>query len=138
MEEAVSAPNFISNIEEEKEVDVAKVEIEDEFVHSEEITSATTPDIFRNFQGLDSGSRLMSPKIQTLVGAFGLNEKLQCIRELYNGSSEEFNQAIEILDNQTSFQAAKNVLSHDAVANAWDLDSNLVNEFLQKVERRFL
>lgn len=138
IEEAVSSPNFISNIEEEKEVEPAKAEIEEEFVHSEEISSAPTQDVFRNFKGLDSGSRLMSPKIQTLVGAFGLNEKLQCIRELYNGSSEEFNQAIEILDNQTSFQGAKNVLSHDAIANSWDLDSNLVNEFLQKVERRFL
>lgn len=95
-------------------------------------------DIFKSFQGLDSGSRLMSPKIQSLVGAFGLNEKLQCIRELFNGSSDAFNQAIEKVDNQTNFENAKLVLSEYAMANSWDLDSNLVNEFLQKVERRFL
>jgi DNA-binding Lrp family transcriptional regulator len=141
IEEAVSAPNFISNIEEEV-VEVSpelnQEEVVDEFIHSEDITTTSQVDVFRNFQGLDSGSRLMSPKIQSLVGAFGLNEKLQCIRELYNGSSEAFNQAIEKVDNQASFEAAKNVLSEVAIANAWDLDSNLVNEFLQKVERRFL
>ncbi len=101
-------------------------------------SSVAEVDIFRNVQGLDSGSRLMSPKIQTLVGAFGLNEKLQCIRELYNGSSEAFNQAIEKVDNEPNFQAAKSVLAEHARVNSWDLESNLVNEFLQKVERRFL
>ncbi|MDD2981946.1 MAG: hypothetical protein PHQ74_01025 [Crocinitomicaceae bacterium] len=147
VEEAVSEPNFISNVVEEPEVIIPDAVEEpavvipdavDEFVHSEEISTRSETDVFRSFQGLDSGSRLMSPKIQSLVGAFGLNEKLQCIRELYNGSSEEFNQAIEKVDHQTSFEEAKHVLAKNAIANSWDLDSNLVNEFLQKVERRFL
>ncbi len=110
----------------------------DEFIQTEDITTVSQIDVFKNFQGLDSGSRLMSPKIQSLVGAFGLNEKLQCIRELYNGSSDAFNQAIEKVDNQSDFVSAKEVLSQHAIENSWDLESNLVNEFLQKVERRFL
>ena len=122
----------------EETIEIEEKVVTETYTKSVEVTSSTQKDIFRNFQGLDSGSRLMSPKIQTLVGAFGLNEKLQCIRELYNGSSDAFNQAIEKLDNETSFEAAKIVLAEDAIANSWDLDSNLVNEFLQKVERRFL
>ena len=149
-EEEISTPTPIFEevvAPEEVKVEEVKVEeiIEEEVIQEEiqEVTSTEQPvhsnsDIFKNFQGLDSGSRLMSPKIQTLVGAFGLNEKLQCIRELYNGSSDAFNQSIEKVEQQTSFEGAKQVLAAHATENNWDLDSNLVNEFLQKVERRFL
>ncbi len=83
-------------------------------------------------------SRLMSSKLQTLVGSFGLNDKLQCIRELFKGSSEAFNQAIEQLDNQADFSAAKRILAQFAQQYSWDLESNLTAEFIQKVERRYL
>lgn len=98
------------------------------------------PDIFRKSTRSDDSlsSRLMSSKLETLVGAFGLNEKLQCIRELFKGSSEAFNQAIETLDQQESFANAKRVLAQYAQQNSWDLESNLTAEFIQKVERRFL
>lgn len=145
VEEEISTPGSV--VEEVVAPEVLKVEeiVEEEVIEEkiQDVTSTEQPihsnsDIFKNFQGLDSGSRLMSPKIQTLVGAFGLNEKLQCIRELYNGSSDAFNQAIEKVDQQVDFLAAKQVLSVHAMENTWDLESNLVNEFLQKVERRFL
>jgi hypothetical protein len=80
----------------------------------------------------------MSSKLQTLVGCFGLNDKLQCIRELFQGSSESFNQAIDQLDNQPDFSAAKRVLAQYAQQYSWDLESNLTAEFIQKVERRYL
>lgn len=84
------------------------------------------------------GSRLAATKLHTLAGAFGLNEKLQCIRELFKGSSEAFNQAIETLDQQENFGAAKRILAQFAQQNSWNLESNLTAEFIQKVERRFL
>ncbi len=84
-------------------------------------------------------ARLVSnTKLHTLAGAFGLNEKLQCIRELFKGSSEAFNQAIETLDQQDNFASAKRVLAQYAQQNSWNLESNLTAEFIQKVERRFL
>ena len=98
-------------------------------------------DIFNRYSNTadDSlSSRLMSAKLQTLVGSFGLNDKLQCIRELFAGSSEAFNQAIEQLDNQADFTAAKRVLAQFAQQFSWDLESNLTAEFIQKVERRYL
>lgn len=83
-------------------------------------------------------ARLASTKLHTLAGAFGLNEKLQCIRELFKGSSEAFNAAIETLDQQENFAAAKRILAQYAQQNSWNLESNLTAEFIQKVERRFL
>ena len=105
------------------------------------VESEVNTDIFNRYSSNtdDSlSSRLMSSKLQTLVGSFGLNDKLQCIRELFKGSSEAFNQAIEQLDNQADFSAAKRVLAQYAQQYSWDLESNLTAEFIQKVERRYL
>jgi hypothetical protein len=105
------------------------------------VESEVNTDIFNRYSSNTDDSlsaRLMSSKLQTLVGSFGLNDKLQCIRELFKGSSEAFNQAIEQLDNQADFSAAKRVLAQYAQQYSWDLESNLTAEFIQKVERRYL
>lgn len=81
------------------------------------------------------GSRI---KLQTLVGSFGLNEKLQCIRELFQGSSEAFNTALETIDQQADFNSAKRVMAGYAKHYNWSFESNLTAQFVQKVERRFL
>jgi hypothetical protein len=97
-------------------------------------------DIFNRYSNTSDDSlsaRLSASKLQTLVGSFGLNDKLQCIRELFGGSSEAFNQSINQLDNQTDFTAAKRVLDQLAQQFSWDLESNLTAEFIQKVERRY-
>ena len=97
-------------------------------------------DIFNRYSNTSDDSlsaRLSASKLQTLVGSFGLNDKLQCIRELFGGSSEAFNQSINQLDNQTDFTAAKRVLAQLAQQFSWDLESNLTAEFIQKVERRY-
>lgn len=107
----------------------------------EEPGAEVDTDIFNRYSSNtdDSlSSRLMSSKLHTLVGSFGLNDKLQCIRELFKGSSEAFNQAIEQLDNQADFSAAKRILAQFAQQYSWDLESNLTAEFIQKVERRYL
>lgn len=98
-----------------------------------------TEDIFRNVK-YPSGqhSSLMSPKLSALVGSFGLNERMQYTQELFKGSGEAFNQALEQLDQEESFAAAKRVLAQHARQNNWNLESNLTAEFLQKVERRYL
>ncbi len=107
----------------------------------EEPVAEVNTDIFNRYSSNTDDSlsaRLMASKLQTLVGSFGLNDKLQCIRELFKGSSEAFNQAIEQLDNQADFSAAKRILAQFAQQYSWDLESNLTAEFIQKVERRYL
>jgi hypothetical protein len=84
------------------------------------------------------GSRMMIPKLSSLVGSFGFNEKLQCISELFGDSSEAFNSAIQQLDIQSDFAAAKSLMQTIAKENHWDLEKEITIEFVQKVERRFL
>jgi hypothetical protein len=96
-------------------------------------------DIFRNTQPTDNSlvSQWRSTKLDTLVGAFGLNEKLQCIRELFDSSSEAFNQAIQLLDNQENLSTAKQVLIGYVQQYHWDLEGELAKEFVRKIERRY-
>jgi hypothetical protein len=88
-------------------------------------------------ENTDSSSQLFTSKLDTLLGAFGFNEKYQCIQELFNGSPEDFTQAIEVLDRLTTFQEAEKQLEFYVHLYKWDLESEVVAEFVRKIERRF-
>lgn len=82
-------------------------------------------------------SRLLSVRLETLKSAFGLNERLQIIQELFAGSHDEYNAAIEDLDNQAEVGTARSKVSAYAHRYGWREDSELAVEFVQKVERRY-
>ena len=83
------------------------------------------------------GSQLMAKKLDSLNGAFGLNEKLQMTHELFNGSSETFYQAIQLFDTLDDFSQAKDVLNKFKEEFSWNLESSLITEFVQKIARRY-
>jgi hypothetical protein len=76
-------------------------------------------------------------KLDTLVGAFGLNEKLRFINELFDGSSEGFSEAIKALDTQSNLDAAKVKSSELALKHGWDVEEESVVDFLIMVNRRY-
>lgn len=80
---------------------------------------------------------IISPKIESLNGAFGLGEKLMFIRELFNGSSDLFNQTIENLEELNSFEEAKSSLNSIALSNQWNINDQSTVDFIKKIERRF-
>lgn len=96
-------------------------------------------DLFKNILQTDDSlaSRFMLSKLDTLVGSFGFNEKFQCVQELFGGSGDDFNQAIEVLDNQHNFEEAKKQLLFYVHLNKWNLQSEVAIEFIRKVERRY-
>ncbi len=83
------------------------------------------------------GSQLMAKKLDSLNGAFGLNEKLQMTHELFNGSSESFYQAIDLFDSLDNFSQAKDLLNKFKEEFSWNLEASLVTEFVQKIARRY-
>jgi hypothetical protein len=101
--------------------------------------SSAPKDLFDKMLDQDNslGAKLMFSKIESLQTAFGLNEKLQIIRELFKGSSEDFTQAIQILDVQPNFEQAKAILSNFTLEYAWELDTPITIEFVQKIARRY-
>lgn len=82
-------------------------------------------------------ARLMSVRLETLKGAFGFNERLQIIQELFNGSNDEFNHLIDQLENISSKEQARSLVSSYANKYHWDVDNQLAIELIQKVERKY-
>ena len=82
-------------------------------------------------------SQIGVTKIASLIGSFGLNERLQFINELFDGSSEHFSNAIKTLDVQASSENARTKVAEFAVSNNWEVESDTVVEFMQKIIRRY-
>jgi hypothetical protein len=82
-------------------------------------------------------NQILMSKLDTLIGSFGLNERLQYINELFNGSSEHFSEAVKIIDNQSNIEEA--LLKTSVYANQfnWENDSETVEEFVIKIKRRY-
>lgn len=82
--------------------------------------------------------KLAYAKIQSLKGAFGLNDKLLFIKELFNGDAGEFNEIVDVLDQQDNCQAALQRLSAIAFEKNWDKEDSAVNDFVNMVNRRYV
>jgi hypothetical protein len=80
---------------------------------------------------------LGAQKIDSLSGAFGLNDRMQFINELFEGDSEKFSTTIEVLDNQETKEAAKIKLSEIAAQHQWEPDNILVEDLVKLVQRRY-
>jgi hypothetical protein len=74
--------------------------------------------------------------LESLIGAFTLNEKLQFINELFEGSSDDFSSHIKQLDQLASMDAARNMLAELAQTFNWDTESEIVEDFIYKICRR--
>ncbi|MFM7682570.1 MAG: hypothetical protein ACKO7P_07465, partial [Bacteroidota bacterium] len=75
--------------------------------------------------------------LETLVGSFTLNERLQFINELFEGSSDSFSTAVKKLDTLDGLDSARSVVGEFASTNNWDLESEIVEDFLVKICRRY-
>ena len=75
--------------------------------------------------------------LETLIGSFSLNEKLQFINELFDGSSDAFSSATKKLDACENMSVAREQLSDYASSYNWDLESEIVEDFIFKICRRY-
>jgi hypothetical protein len=76
-------------------------------------------------------------KIDTLIGAFSLNEKLRFINDLFDGSSEKFSDSIKILDTQSDLEMVNSQMNELASTHEWDPEEESVAEFISFVSRRY-
>lgn len=106
----------------------------------ESIAENTEGDSFLDkFAAADNSlsSKFEDAKIDTLVGAVGLNQKLRYINDLFDGSSELYGEAIKALDVQSSLEDARVTLDKLAVSNDWDPEEQTVIEFMEMLNRRY-
>jgi hypothetical protein len=149
---------FDDNVEEVKEeeieentiehISVTTVETDDFGVHEEKTIMeqvSVTPSAGENvkfvqvFSKTDAtlAAQIAMTKLSTLIGSFGLNERLQFINELFDGSSEAFSEAIKVLDALSGIDEALVKASGYANQYNWDLESETVEEFVVKIKRRY-
>lgn len=132
--------------EEEMSEEVAEVEAELE-EPAEETTAAQNANWEPEFSGdqpiwmaeMEANirdNRSVFP-LESLIGAFTLNEKLQFINELFDGSSDEFSSNIKQLDQLASMDAARNMLTELSQTFNWDTESEIVEDFIYKICRRY-
>lgn len=73
-----------------------------------------------------------------LKGLISLNDKLQFVRDLFNGYSLAYTEAIELLDRFDSFEAADNFLKQNyAAKNSWVEKQDVADKFYEILNRRF-
>jgi hypothetical protein len=100
---------------------------------------AESDEFVKRFSAIDPSlqHQLTMSRLETLIGSFGLNERLQFINELFDGSSEAFSDAIKTIDTQSDEQSALRKVSTLATQFNWDQDSETVEEFVLKIKRRY-
>ncbi len=82
------------------------------------------------------GSQIGGQRLDTLSGAFGINQRLLYINELFDGSGEAFSDAVKVLDTQQNLDAASDKVEELAFKNSWNPEEEAVLEFLAIIKRR--
>ncbi|MBL1279510.1 MAG: hypothetical protein COA33_004530 [Fluviicola sp.] len=134
-----SIQDILGDISENKEVLQEIVEENIEIDEEAPVNSPSTEDFVSKLKLSDSSTHSFSigTKIDTLIGAFGLNEKLRFINDLFDGSSESFNEAVKILDAQNDLAEANTQINDLASEHEWDAEEESVTEFVSFVNRRY-
>lgn len=83
------------------------------------------------------GGRFSAAPLPSLIGAFGLNERLRFINDLFDGSSEQFSDAIKALDSQSGLESALQKAAGYADENEWEPEEEVVAEFMTYLKRRY-
>lgn len=76
-------------------------------------------------------------RIEHLQSAFGLNDKMRIISELFDGDNTAFSDIIAELDQLSAGELARKRLSEVAVSRKWNPEDELVEEFIKTINRKF-
>ena len=151
-----ATPEIDSEVEEDEvlpEIEIKEEELVEENLDSEEEIENTANDSTEASKEIAEDASSLFPKIlkieksitqnyqvmtlETLIGSFTLNERLQFINELFDGSSDLFSSAIKRLDALDNRDSARSVIAEYATENNWDLDGEVVEDFMLKICSRY-
>lgn len=83
------------------------------------------------------GERMKHHHVANLKTAIDINHKFLFIRELFEGNSEAYNQAIDQLNEAPDMQKAQAILSGYHDKYNWDEKSSALELFLDVIKRRY-
>jgi len=77
-------------------------------------------------------------KIESLKMVIPLNKKFAFINELFNGNSQEFNEAVDHIDRAADYSAAIQLVKEKYFRkNNWDIEKDEVKDFYELLSRKF-
>ncbi|MFM8962929.1 MAG: hypothetical protein ACKOGD_03705 [Sphingomonadales bacterium] len=160
-EEEEAVEEIVEEVEEDEvEEEIVEESEEEEEVEDEDEQEIVDEEVFEEEQVVEAPAKPWEPQfsndqpiwmaemeanirdnrsvypLDSLIGAFTLNEKLQFINELFDGSSDDFSNNIKQLDQLASMDAARNMLAELANTFNWDTESEIVEDFIFKICRR--
>ncbi len=151
-----ATPEIDSEVEEDEvlpEIEIKEEELVEENLDSEEEIENTANESAETSKEIAEDASSLFPKLlkieksisqnyqvmtlETLIGSFTLNERLQFINELFDGSSDLFSSAIKRLDALDNRDSARSVIAEYAAENNWELDGEVVEDFMLKICSRY-
>jgi hypothetical protein len=113
-------------------------------LYSEKEPQTTTSDAFTlNDQFLKEPKPTLADlhikvKIENLKNYITINQRFMFINDLFSGKAEDFNAAVDELENKKSFDEALEFLKKNyGDKNGWDMESETLVEFLDVVSKRY-
>lgn len=92
----------------------------------------------RNITHQTVSSQFNTRQTKDLKGMISLNDKLLFVRDLFNGYSLAYSEAIELLNRFDNFEAADNFLKQNyAGKNNWSAKQDVADKFYEVLSRRF-
>jgi hypothetical protein len=83
-------------------------------------------------------SQFAKQQVKDLKSLINLNDKLVFVRDLFNGYSLAYSEAIEILNRFESFESADNFLKQNySSKNNWAEKQNVADKFYKILNQRF-
>lgn len=133
---------MILEVEQQEETVEAEVKVEEVIEQQPEIEEDEPVVVTSGFVTTvkipsDAMAHFSVVKITTLIGALGLNERLRFINELFDGSSEDFSEAIKKLETFESISDASKTIDELAATHLWDAEEEAVQEFIIVLKRRY-
>ena len=123
------------NLDSEEEIENTANDSAETSKEIAEDTSSLFPKLMKIEKSITQNYQVMT--LETLIGSFTLNERLQFINELFDGSSDLFSSAIKRLDALDNRDSARSVIAEYAAENNWELDGEVVEDFMLKICSRY-
>lgn len=77
-------------------------------------------------------------KVDSIINSIALGQRFMFVNQLFNKSSDAFDEAIRELDNASNFDEARDLLSYKFASKYfWDMSSDAVNDLIAIVKRKF-
>lgn len=84
------------------------------------------------------GYSIMKGTVKNLTESVGINQKIMFTKALFEGNSDLFQSTLQAIDSLQNFSDSVKLLNERFVGELkWDVNSEVVNEFLQLVYRKF-